>query len=146
MGEPELPQVFLPEGGLSVRAPDGRSLVFLRVPQLEVELKQVLAGQPDEFTYRWAYHPGYRLHVLFVYWPVQGGIQIGVGIPEGPGDGILAAMEGESDIYLTLEPLPEHQETFEGEDLGKVVAGMTVPLAGVRFSRRFGGSAGGESS
>lgn len=136
MTEPVLPPVFIPEDALSVESPDGRSLVFLRLPQLDVPLKQVLASQPEEFTYRWGYHAGHRLHVLFVYWPAGDGVQVGIGIPEGPGDGILAALEGESDIFLTTEPLPERRDVFHKEDIERLTAGLTVPLVGVQFGRR----------
>lgn len=135
----ELPGIYVPAEAASVVAPDGRKLVFCYVPQLALPIKRVLGGRPREFTYRWAYHPGHRIHVLLVYWPLQDGTEeeVGIALPEGEADRILDALEGEADIYLTAEPVRERlQGTVTHEEIARILAGTTISLPGVRFRRK----------
>ncbi|MFO7173059.1 MAG: hypothetical protein DIU70_008870 [Bacillota bacterium] len=136
----DLPPIYMPEQAHSALGPGGERLAFFYVPQLELEIKQVLAARPREFTYRWGYHPGHRIHVLLVYWPTGDGqgVQAGISIPEGPGDALLDFLQaGETDIFLTLEPLPEGlPESLPAAEVQRILAGLTVPLRGVRFQRR----------
>jgi hypothetical protein len=123
----------MPEQGATVIAPDGRKLVFLRVPQLGPLLKQILAAQPTEVTYRWAYHAGHRVHVLFVYW--NSGHQVGVAIPEDEGEQVLAFLEGTSDVFLT-EAAVDLPESASKEQLEAVIYSTTVPIPRVQFQRQ----------
>lgn len=126
------PAIFMPTEAATATAPDGRRLVFFTVPQFEMMIKQVLASQPKEYTYRWAYHPGQRVHVLLFAWPNGDGA--GIAIPEGAGDMILNFMLGTTDIYLTTDPV---QETLQGDvsaaEVERIVYGNTVHLPGVKF-------------
>lgn len=136
----ELPQIFMPEQAGTALGPDGRKLAFFYVPQLEAQVHRLLGARPREFTYRWAYHPGHRVHVLFAYWPVApDGVEMGVAIPEGAGDAILDFLVGESDIYITLQPVKEKlRDTMTAEEIAALINGPTAGLIGVKF-RRFKG-------
>lgn len=126
------PQIFMPAEAATATAPDGRKLVFFTVPQLDLMIRSVLAGRPREYTYRWAYHPGHRVHVLLFGWPTGEGA--GLAIPEGAGDLVLQYMLGTTDVYITTEPV---QETLSGnvsaEAVQKIVFGNTVHLPEVKF-------------
>lgn len=130
--EGQEPVVYLPTEAGTVIAPDGRKLVFFRVPPLELMIKQVLAEGPKEYSYRWGYHPGERLHVLLFGWPTGHGA--GLAIPEGPGDAVLNFMLGTTDLYVTAEPVGEllaGQVTPEVID--RLRHGLTVYLPEVKF-------------
>ncbi len=136
-----LPPIYTPEQAGTALGPDGRKLVFFYIPQLEAEVRKLLGAHPREFTYRWAYHPGHQVHVLLAYWPLEPeSVQIGVAIPEGPGDAILDMLQGESDIYITLEPLKDRlRDTMSGEEVTAITDGLTAGLVNVKF-RRFKGN------
>lgn len=139
MPEPQ-PRIFMPQQAGMVVGPDGRKLAFLYVPQLEGAIKRLLGARPREVTYRWGYHPGHRIHVLWAHWPLEPEPEeIGVAIPEGDGDPILDFLVGEADIYLTLDPIADRlKETMTAEELAALTNGLTAGLPGVRF-RRFRG-------
>jgi len=126
------PTIFMPTEAVTATGTDGQKLVFLRIPQLELMIKQVIAARPKEYTYRWAYHPTHKVHVLLFQWPSGEGA--GVAIPEGAGDAVLTFMLGTSHIYITSEAV---QERLSGdvtpEEIGKVVLGNTVGLPDVKF-------------
>jgi hypothetical protein len=126
------PEICMPTEAATATAPDGRKLVFFTVPQLDLMIRRVIAARPREYTYRWAYHPGQKVHVLLFGWP--NGEGAGVAIPEGAGDMVLNFMLGTTHVYLTTEPV---QETLSGnvsaEAVEKVIGGITVLLPGVKF-------------
>lgn len=126
------PAIYMPTEAATATAPDGRRLIFFTVPELELMIKQVLAARPKEYSYRWGYHPGEKVHVLLFGWPSGHGA--GLAIPEGVGDGILNYMLGTTDLYITAEPV---QERMQGEVLPEVIdqirRGMTVYLPSVKF-------------
>lgn len=126
------PAIYMPTEAATATAPDGRRLIFFTVPELELMIKQVLAARPKEYSYRWGYHPGEKVHVLLFGWPSGHGA--GLAIPEGVGDGILNYMLGTTDLYITAEPV---QERMQGEVLPEVIdqirRGTTVYLPSVKF-------------
>lgn len=135
-----MPRIYMPEQAHTAAGPGGERLLFLYMPQFEIEIKQILAAKPREFTYRWGYHPGHQIHVLLVFWPLgqEQGVQAGISIPEGPGDALLDYLEGQTtDVFLTLEPLEGRlTERTPAQEIAALLAGLTVPLRGVRFQRR----------
>lgn len=126
------PVVYLPTEAGTAIGPDGRKLVFFTVPQLDLMIKQVLAAQPKQYTYRWGYHPGERLHVLLFGWPTGHGA--GLAIPEGVGDAILNFMLGTSDLYITAQPVGEKlRGNVTPEVIDAIRLGMTLHLPDVKF-------------
>lgn len=133
-----LPQVFFPEQAATVADGQGRRMVFLHTPQLDVEIKRVLGMRPEQFTYRWGYHPQHRIHVLLVFWPVQEGpgIEVGLAIPAGAGDPLLDFLADGADLYLTLMPVaPAAGDELTPAEIQDIRAGLTVYLPGIRFQR-----------
>lgn len=127
-----LPQIFMPAEAATAVAPDGAHLVFFTVPQLDLMIKRVIAARPPEFTYRWAYHPGHKVHVLLFGWP--NGEGAGVAIPEGEGDQVLQFMQGTSDVHITSEPVQQKlQGDVSSETIMSIATGNTVALPGVKF-------------
>lgn len=134
---PVLPPIFMPEQAATAEGPDGRRLVFLYLPQAENIIRELLANPPTEYTYRWAYHAGQQVHILLVLWHDRA--ELGVAIPEGAGDSILAFMTGTCDLYLTLVPVQQVvQETMSHAEVQKIISGYTVPLPDLAFARRRG--------
>lgn len=130
--ESQEPVIYMPAEAGTAFAPDGRKLVFFSVPELDVMIKQVLAASPDQYTYRWGYHPGERLHVLLFGWPTGHGA--GLAIPEGAGDAVLNFMLGTSDVYITSQPLGERLEgDASPEAIDRIRFGFTVYLPNVKF-------------
>lgn len=130
--EHQEPVVYLPTEAGTAIGPDGRKMVFFRVPPLELMIKQVLASQPKEYSYRWGYHPGERLYVLLFGWPSGHGA--GLAIPEGPGDAVLNFMLGTSDLYITVEPVAERLSgQVTPEVIDRLRYGLTVHLPDVKF-------------
>lgn len=130
--ESQEPVIYMPAEAGTAFAPDGRKLVFFSVPELDVMIKQVLAASPDQYTYRWGYHPGERLHVLLFGWPTGHGA--GLAIPEGAGDAVLNFMLGTSDVYITSQPLGERLEgDASPEAIDRIRFGFTVYLPTVKF-------------
>ncbi|MEW8977648.1 MAG: hypothetical protein AB2385_04510 [Symbiobacterium sp.] len=130
--ESQEPVIYMPAEAGTAFAPDGRKLVFFSVPELDVMIKQVLAASPDQYTYRWGYHPGERLHVLLFGWPTGHGA--GLAIPEGAGDAVLNFMLGTSDVYITSQPLGERLEgDASPEGIDRIRFGFTVYLPNVKF-------------
>lgn len=136
MSEAE-PRIFMPEQAGTALGPAGRKLAFLYVPQLDLEVKRLLGARPKEYTYRWAYHPVHQVHVLFALWPLQPDpVQLAVAIPEGEGAALLDFLVGESDIYITLQPIKgELEDTMTAEAIAALTNGLTAGLLGVRFRR-----------
>lgn len=131
------PEIYMPTEAATATSPDGRKLVFFTVPQLDLMIKQVLAARPKEYSYRWGYHAGQKVHVLLFGWPTgQGG---GIAIPEGPGDLILNYMLGLSDIYITTEPVQERlRGNVSAEVVDKIRFGNAVYLPDVKFKPEAG--------
>lgn len=126
------PEIYMPTEAATATAPDGTKLVFFTVPQLEIMIKRVIADRPKEYTYRWAYHPGHRIHVLLFGWP--GGEGAGLAIPEGAGDMILNFMLGTSHIYITTEPVQQALSgNISAEEIQRIILGTTVGLPDVKF-------------
>lgn len=130
--EIQTPEVYIPTEAATATGPDGRRLVFFTVPQLDLLIKRVIAARPKEYTYRWAYHAGQKIHVLLFGWPT--GDQAGIAIPEGPGDIVLHHMLGTTDVYITVEPVQERlRGTVDAQEIDKVMRGITVALPQVQF-------------
>jgi hypothetical protein len=126
------PEIYMPTEAATATAPDGRKLVFFRVPQLDLLIKRVIASRPTEYTYRWGYHPGHRIHVLLFGWP--SGEAAGIAIPEGVGDGVLNFMLGTTDVYVTTEPVQDRLSGHvSAEVIQQVIFGNTVALPEVKF-------------
>jgi len=126
------PVIYLPAEAGTATAPDGRKLVFFSVPALDLMIKQVLAEQPRQYTYRWGYHPRERLHVLLFAWPTGHGA--GLAIPEGVGDPILHFMLGTTDVYITSAPTGDKLGgPATPEAIDQIRRGMTVYLPEVKF-------------
>lgn len=131
------PEIYMPTEAATATAPDGKKLVFFTVPQLDVMIKQVVAAQPKEYSYRWGYHPGHRIHVLLFGWPTGHGA--GIAIPEGPGDMVLNFMLGLSDVYITTEPVQERlRGNVAAAEIDKIRFGVTVYLPDVKFKPEAG--------
>jgi hypothetical protein len=126
------PEIHMPLEAATATAPNGRKMVFFTVPQLELLIKRVIANRPKEYTYRWAYHPGHKVHVMLFGWP--NGEGAGIAIPEGAGDAILSYMLGTTDVFITSEPV---QEKLSGnvspEVIQQVMYSNTVGLPDVKF-------------
>lgn len=131
------PEIYMPTEAATATGPDGKKLLFFTVPQLDLMIKRVIAAQPKEYTYRWGYHPGQRVHVLLFGWPSGEGA--GIAIPEGVGDAILNFMLGNTDIYITTLPV---QEPLRGDVPAEVVDrirfGNTIYLPDVKFKPEAG--------
>lgn len=128
----EEPQIYMPEEAATAVAPSGRKLVFFTVPQLELMIKQVIAARPAEYTYRWAYHPVHKVHVLLFSWPDLPGA--GIAIPEGAGDMILSFMQGTADVFITVERVQERmQGSVSASEIEAIILGNTVGLPDVKF-------------
>jgi hypothetical protein len=124
--------IYMPTEAATATSPEGRKLVFFRVPQLDLLIKGVIASRPTQYTYSWGYHAGQRVHVLLFSWP--GEFSAGVAIPEGAGDAVLNYMLGTTTVYVTTEPV---QEVLSGsvsaETVQQIVLGNTVGLTDVKF-------------
>lgn len=132
------PEIYMPTEAATATAPDGKRMVFFTVPQLELMIKQVIADRPTEYSYRWGYHPGHKVHVLLFGWPTGQGA--GIAIPEGTGDMVLNFMLGTSDLYITNEPVQERlQGNVATEEVDRIRFGNTVYLPGVKFKPETGG-------
>lgn len=131
------PEIYMPSEAATATAPDGKKLLFFTVPQLELMIKQVLSAKPTEYSYRWGYHPGHKVHVLLFGWPTGQGA--GIAIPEGPGDLVLNFMLGLSDIYITTEPVQDRlRGDVAAEEVDKIRYGTTVYLPDVKFKPEAG--------
>lgn len=132
--EPQIPdpEIYMPTEAATATGPDGRRLVFFTVPQFQLLIKRVLAGRPTEYTYRWAYHPEQKVHVLLFGWP--NGESGGIAIPEGPGDMVLHYMQGATEVFITVEPV---QDRLHGQisprEIEKIIRGNTIYLPEVHF-------------
>lgn len=126
----------MPEEAATVTSPDGRRMLFLRVPQAVRLLQEVLGAQPTEVTYRWAYHPGHKIYVMFVYW--NSGHQVGLAIPEGAGDPVLSFLEaGTCDAFITEAEVEKNlDEHATKEIIEQIIYGVTVPVPQVKFQRQ----------
>jgi hypothetical protein len=126
------PEIYMPTEAATATAPNGRKMAFFTVPQLDVLIKQVIASRPKEYTYRWAYHPGQKVHVLLFGWP--SGQSAAIAIPEGAGDALLHYLLGITDVYITTEPV---QAKLSGaisvDPVRDVVYGNTIGLPDVKF-------------
>lgn len=132
------PEIYMPTEAATATAPDGKKMVFFTVPQLEVMIKAVIADRPTEYSYRWGYHPGQKVHVLLFGWPTGQGA--GIAIPEGAGDMVLNFMLGTSDLYITHEPVQERlQGNVAAEEIDRIRHGNTAYLPGVKFKPDTGG-------
>jgi hypothetical protein len=132
MGSGAEPEIYVPQEVATATAPDGRRLVFFTVPELALMIKRVLASQPTQYTYRWAYHPGHKVHVLLFAWP--NGEGAGIAIPEGAGDPVLHYMLGTTDVYVTAEPVKERlRGDVPPETVQAIIYGNTVYLPNVKF-------------
>ncbi|MFZ5814061.1 MAG: hypothetical protein ACOY93_01985 [Bacillota bacterium] len=131
------PEIYMPAEAATATAPEGRKLVFFTVPQLDLMIKQVLSVRPKEYTYRWGYHPGHKVHVLLFGWPTGHGA--GIAIPEGVGDPVLNFMLGLTDVYVTTEPVQERlRGNVEAAEIDKIRFGNTVYLPDVKFKPEAG--------
>lgn len=129
---PEAPVIYTPDEAAVVNAADGRRLVFFTVPEADLMIKRVLAGDPKEYTYRWAYHPGLKVHVLLFGWP--NGEGAGLALEESRWAGILNQMLGTTDIYITTLPVAGLTGLdADAEEVRRILAGMTVWLPTVKF-------------
>ncbi|MFZ5826852.1 MAG: hypothetical protein ACOY94_21380 [Bacillota bacterium] len=132
------PEIYMPTEAATATAPDGKKMVFFTVPQLELMIKHVISARPTEYSYRWGYHPGHKVHVLLFGWPTGQGA--GIAIPEGTGDMVLNFMLGTSDLYITTEPVQERlQGNVSAEEIDKIRFGNTAYLPGVKFKPETGG-------
>lgn len=127
------PMIFMPTEAATVFAPDGKKLAFFTMPQIDLLIKNVLATNPEGFTYQWGFHAGERVHVLFARWTEE--LAVGVAIPEGVGDAVLSHLLGTTEIFLTTHPV---QEALAGqvtaEAVESIVYGNTVRLPEIKFS------------
>jgi hypothetical protein len=131
-GTPAEPEIYMPTEAATATAPDGRKLVFFTVPQLDLMIRRVIAARPHEYTYRWGYHPGHKIHVLLFGWPSGEGA--GLAIPEGAGDMVLHYMLGTTDVLITTHPVQEAlQGNVSAQDIEKILLGNTVRLPDVKF-------------
>lgn len=131
------PEIYMPTEAATATAPDGKKAVFFTVPQLDLLIKQVLAARPKEYSYRWGYHQGHKMHVLLFGWPTGHGA--GLAIPEGAGDMILNYMLGMTDVYVTTEPVQERlRGNVSAEEVDTIRFGMTVYLPDVKFKPEAG--------
>lgn len=131
------PVVYAPDEAAVSTAEDGRKLVFFTVPEAELMIKRVLATEPAEYSYRWAYHPGLRLHLLLFGWPNGEGAALA--LEEERWAGVLNQMLGTTDLYLTIHPVAEKiGRGDDAEAVRRVQAGMTVWLPGVKFKPQEG--------
>jgi len=127
------PEIFMPTEAATASGPQGRRLVFFTVPQLDLFIKRVVASRPAEYTYRWAYHPGERMHVLLCEWPM--GNAVGLAIPDGVGDSVLQYMAGTTDLFLTTEPVQERlQGNITSDEVQRIILGNTLYLPDVKFT------------
>lgn len=132
------PEIYMPTEAATATSPDGKKVVFFTVPQLEVMIKQVIAARPKEYSYRWGYHPGQKVHVLLFGWPTGHGA--GIAIPEGAGDMVLNYMLGTSDIYITTEPVQERlRGNVDAAEIDKIRFGNSIYLPDVKFKPEAGG-------
>lgn len=134
--ESQDPEIYMPEEAATATSPEGKRLVFFTVPQLNLFIKQTLASRHTEYSYRWAYHPVHKVHVLIFGFP--DGTVAGIAIPEGAGDSILEYMDQQTtQVYVTTEKV---QEKFRGDvspnEVARVVYGNTVYLPDVQFDRQ----------
>jgi hypothetical protein len=128
----EEPIIYMPSEAATVFAPDGKKLAFFTLPEIDLLIKNVIAAQPAGFTYQWGYHAGQRVHVLFVRWTDQ--LALGVAIPEGVGDAVLAHLLGTTEIYLTTEPVQEQLAgTVDEKMIKRIIYGNTLYLPDVKF-------------
>jgi len=131
-GQSQEPVIYMPTEAATATAPDGRRLVFFTVPQVDLLIKRVLADRPTEYMYRWAYHPGQKVHVLLFGWP--NGESAGVAIPEGTGDAILSYMLGSADVYVTTEPVQNVLAgAVEAATVERIIHGNTLYLPDVKL-------------
>ncbi|HEY8347453.1 MAG TPA: hypothetical protein VIL07_09320 [Symbiobacteriaceae bacterium] len=129
---PEGLVIYTPDEAAVTTAADGRRMVFFTVPEADLMIKRVLAADPKEYTYRWAYHPGLRVHVLLFGWP--NGEGAGLALEEGRWDGILNQMLGTTDVYITTLPVAGLTGAdADSEAVRRVLVGMTVWLPQVKF-------------
>jgi len=127
------PEIFMPTEAATASGPQGRRLVFFTVPQLDLFIKRVRASRPAAYTYRWAYHPGEKLHVLLCEWPM--GEAVGLAIPQGVGDNLLHYMAGTTDLFLTTLPVQERlQGTITSDEVHKIILGNTLYLPDMKFT------------
>jgi len=128
----QVPVVYAPDEAAVGQGEDGRRMVFFTVPEAELMIKRVLAASPTEYSYRWAYHPGLRMHVLLFGWPNGEGAALA--LEEDRWSGILNQMLGTTDVYLTIHPVAGRIGPGAPlEALHKVQNGFTVWLPGVKF-------------
>lgn len=139
-GREDLPPIFMPEQAATAEAPDGRRMAFFYVPQAEGLIKRLLADPPSAYTYRWAYHAGHRVHILFVWWHDREAL--GLAIPEGAGDQVLDFITGCADVCLTLVPVQqEFRERMGHQDIERIIGSLTVGLPALQFQRKTGNEA-----
>lgn len=132
LSQDQVPVVYAPDEAAVSQGADGRRMVFFRVPEAELMIKRVLADQPKEYSYRWAYHPTLRMHVLLFGWPNGEGAALA--LEEDRWSGILNQMLGTTDVYLTIHPVAERiSADASPEAVYKVQNGFTVWLPGVKF-------------
>jgi len=126
------PVIYMPTEAGTAIAPNGRKMVFFTVPQCDLMIKRVIAYRPKQYTYRWAYHPGHKIHVLLFGWP--NGEGAGLAIPEGAGDMVLNFMHGTTDVFITTEPVQGAlQGNVAADQIEKIVTANTVSLPDVKF-------------
>lgn len=126
------PMIYMPAEAATVFAPDGRKLAFFKIPQIDLLIKNVLAANPEGFTYQWGFHKGERVHVLFVRW--TDALAVGLAIPEGVGDAVLSHLLGTTEIFLTTEPVQGALSgTVNEETISQIVYGNTVRLPEIKF-------------
>jgi len=136
-GEAAEPRIYLPAAAATAVGAAGKRLLLFQVPELDLMIKRVLASRPREYTYRWAYHPGHRLHVLLFGWPCGEGA--GIAIPEGAGDAVLSFMLGVTDVYITTEPVAgPGGADLPPEAIDRIRYGNTVHLPDVKFKPEAG--------
>lgn len=126
------PMIFMPTEAATVFAPDGKKMAFFTMPQIDLLIKNVLATNPEGFTYQWGFHAGERVHVLFARWTEE--LAVGVAIPEGVGDGVLSHLLGTTEIFLTTQPVEGLVDQVTAEVLEKIVYGNTVRLPDIKFN------------
>lgn len=126
------PLIYMPSEAATATSPDGHRLVFFRVPQLDLLIKNVISARPTQYTYSWGYHPGHKVHVLLFGWPT--GQSAGISIPEGAGDMVLNYMLGTTTVYITTEPVQEILSgSVSAEKVEQIILGNTVGLTEVKF-------------